>query len=119
MPTLARLRDDFSDAAHAAIRASIIAGAGDGVLARTRAFLGAQVASRSLTPQEGMAPDAVLSRIEDRLRQDDLDGRAGRGRAAAVGGAGGDGAAGSAAARLRDGAVDGLAELESALSATN
>ena len=50
------------------------AGAGDGVLARTRAFLEAQVASRSLTPQADRAPDAVLSRMEDKLRHDDLAG---------------------------------------------
>ena len=74
VPTLAELRDSFPDAAHEAIRASIMASAGDGVVARSRAFLEAQVASRSLTPQPGMAPDAVLSRMEDRLRQDDLAG---------------------------------------------
>jgi hypothetical protein len=68
------LRDAFPDAAHEAIRASIMAGAGDGVLARSRAFLEAQVASRSLTPREGAETDAVLSRMEDRLRQDDLAG---------------------------------------------
>ena len=51
-----------------------MAGAGDGVLARSRAFLAAQVASRSLTPQTGTGTDAVLSRMEDRLRHDDLKG---------------------------------------------
>ena len=56
VPTLAELRDSFPDAAHEAIRASIMASAGDGVVARSRAFLKAQVASRSLTPQPGMAP---------------------------------------------------------------
>ena len=54
--TLPALRDAFPDAAHAAIRASIVAGAGDGVVARGRAFLAAQVASRSLTPQTGRRP---------------------------------------------------------------
>jgi hypothetical protein len=73
-PTLASLREGFPEAAHAAIRASILAGAGEGVMARAGAFVSAQVASRSLTPQEGMSPDAVLSRIEDRLRRDDLAG---------------------------------------------
>jgi uncharacterized protein YukE len=71
---LPALRDTFPDAAHDAIRASIIAGAGDGVLARSRAFLEAQVASRSLTPRDGPEPDAVLSRMEDRLRHGDLAG---------------------------------------------
>jgi hypothetical protein len=71
--TPAALRASFSDAAHEAIRSSIVAGAGDGVLARSRAFLEAQVASRSLTPREGATPDAVLSRVEDALRRDDLE----------------------------------------------
>lgn len=71
-PTLASLRARFPEAAHEAIRASIIAGAGEGILARTGAFLNAQVASRSLTPQPGMSPDAVLSRMEDALRNGDL-----------------------------------------------
>jgi hypothetical protein len=116
--TMARLRDDFSDAAHAAIRSSIMAGAGDGVIARTRAFFGAQVASRSLAPRDGVSPDAVLSRVEDRLRQDDLDGaltEAGQLPSEAQAAIG----TWLAAARLRAGAVDGLTELETALSATN
>lgn len=72
--TMAELRDRYPDAAHAAIRASILAGAGDGVVARSRAYLAAQVASRSLTPQQGVGTDAVLSRMEERLRHDDLTG---------------------------------------------
>ncbi len=71
-PTLAALRERFPEAAHAAIRASIIASAGEGIVARTGAFLSAQVASRSLTPQPGMTPDAILSRMEDRLENGDL-----------------------------------------------
>ncbi len=72
--TLLQLKESFPDAAHAAIRASIMASAGEGLLGRSNAFLRAQVASRSLTPQEGMSPDAVLSRMEDSLRNDDLAG---------------------------------------------
>ena len=72
--TMAELRDSYPDAAHAAIRASILASAGDGVMARSRAYLAAQVASRSLTPQQGTGTDAVLSRMEEHLRQDDLKG---------------------------------------------
>jgi hypothetical protein len=49
-----------------------MARAGDGVLERARAFAEAQVASRSLTPQPGPSPDAILSRMEEALRQDDL-----------------------------------------------
>ena len=95
-----------------------MAGAGDGVIARTRAFFGAQVASRSLAPRNGVSPDAVLSRVEDRLRQDDLDGaltEAGQLPSEAQAAMG----TWLAAARLRAGAVDGLTELETALSATN
>lgn len=113
---MVRLRDDFPDSAHAAIRASMMAGAGEGVLARTKAFFGAQVASRSLTPQPGNSPDAVLSRAEDRLRQDDLNGAL-----AELGNLPPEAQAEMgdwlAAARLRAGAVDGLAELEATLPA--
>jgi hypothetical protein len=71
--TLATLRDRFPDAAHDAIRANIMARAGDGVIERARAFAEAQMASRSLTPQPGVDPDAVLSRMEEALRRDDLE----------------------------------------------
>ncbi|OUS08926.1 hypothetical protein A9Q96_00880 [Rhodobacterales bacterium 52_120_T64] len=70
--TMAKLRTDFPDAAHGAIRASILASAGDGVFASIGAFTKAQVAGRSLTPQDGVGPDAVLSRAEAALKQDDL-----------------------------------------------
>lgn len=68
------LRDAFPEAAHAAIRASIVAGAGDGMLDRAYALVRAQVATRSLKPTEGSAPDAVLSRMEARLGDADLPG---------------------------------------------
>ncbi len=72
--SLAELREGFADAAHRAIRASILAGAGDGVFSRSKAFLEAQVATRSLAPQQGQGTDAVLSRMEEELRHDDLAG---------------------------------------------
>lgn len=118
VPTMAALRDRFGNAAHAAIRASTFAGAGDGVLARSKAFLDAQIASRSLSPKEGAGTDAVLSRMEDRLRSDDLDGALAEAdqlpseAAAAMSGWLDD-------ARLRAGAVDGLADFDAALTATN
>ena len=71
--TMAKLRADFPEAAHHAIRASILASAGDGVFASIGAFTKAQVAGRSLTPQIGVGPDAVLSRAEAALKQGDLD----------------------------------------------
>lgn len=70
--TMAALRNDFPDAAHAAIRASIMASAGDGMFATIGAFTKAQIAGRSLTPQTGIGPDAVLSRAEEALKQNDL-----------------------------------------------
>jgi hypothetical protein len=118
VPTLAQLRDRFPDAAHAAIRASIMASAGDGVFARSRAFLKAQVASRSLTPQPGASPDAVLSRMEERLRQGDLGGVLAESAALPS-----EAAAAMAgwldAAKLRLGAETGLAQLDAAPAATN
>lgn len=73
--SMATLRDSFPDAAHAAIRAAIMGGAENGgILDRSRAFLEAQVATRSLAPRDGVGPDAVLSRMEDKLRHDDLAG---------------------------------------------
>lgn len=117
--TLSSLRDSFGDEAHAAIRASVLStAAGQGVLARARAFVEAQVASRSLTPQAGAGTDAVLSRMEQKLQQDDLDG--------AISEAGqlpSEAAAAMAtwldAAKLRAGALAGYAELDHALGATN
>jgi len=116
--TLAALRDRFPDAAHAAIRASVLARSGGGFLARSRAFLEAQVASRSLTPQEGTSPDAVLSRMEAALGRNDLD--------AALAEAGSlpseaTAALGDwlAAARARAGAVDALEQLNADLTASN
>lgn len=117
-PTLVALQDRYPDAAHAAIRASIRTDAGDGVLARSRAFLESQVASRSLTPQEGGSTDAVLSRMENHLRQGDLRDVLSEAdqlppeAASAM-------QAWLADARLRADAQDGLAALDSSLSATN
>jgi hypothetical protein len=73
VPTLQVLRDRFSEAAHSAIRASIKAEAGDGFLQRTRAFFKAQLATRSLSPQEGNSANAVLSRMESSLNNGELD----------------------------------------------
>lgn len=118
IPTIGSLRDSFPDAAHAAIRASILAEANGGVLSRAEAFLRAQVASRSLTPQQGAGTDAVLSRMEDKLRRDDLAGALAESQALPSEAAD---AMGSwlAAAKLRLGATDGLAALSSSLPATN
>lgn len=73
VPTAAALAAAFPDAAHAAIRASIRPEPGAGFLDRAVAFLESQVATRSLVPREGTDTDAVLSRLEARLREGRLD----------------------------------------------
>jgi hypothetical protein len=70
---MVHLRDTFPALAHDAIRTDLRAETGDTALGQFGAFLQAQVASRSLTPQEGTSTDAILSRAEDALRQGDLD----------------------------------------------
>lgn len=60
VPTLARLRNDFPEAARAALAATR-----DGSLGGSFGdFLKNQLGARSLTPQEGDDPDAILSRAE-------------------------------------------------------
>lgn len=70
--TLLHLRDTFPDAAHAAIEADILAQESDGILSGIGNFLSAQIATRSLEPQEGNTADAILSRAEAALKSDDL-----------------------------------------------
>ncbi len=117
-PTLATLRDTFPEAAHAAIRASIVEGAGDGILNRAGALFRAQFATRSLAPKEGAGPDAVLSRMGDRINNDDLAGALAESAAlpseakAAMSGW-------LEGAQLRAEATAALAELRSATPATN
>lgn len=114
--SMANLRESFPEAAHAAIRESIVASAQDDVLSRTKAFFEAQVATRSLTPQSGNSPDAVLSRVEDKLRQDDLNGAL-QEAAALPTDAQAEMSGWLQAAKLRAGAVEGLKTLETELSA--
>jgi hypothetical protein len=61
------LRNGYSDAAHAALRADIQAKANDGSMSKLGAFLKTQVGTRSLERKEGPETDAILSRIEDDL----------------------------------------------------
>ncbi len=74
VPTLLMLRESFSPSAHEAIRAGIVSGAGQGLFSRAQAYLEAQVSNRSLAPKEGLDTDAVLSRMEEALRREDLAG---------------------------------------------
>lgn len=72
--SLASLKQDYSNAAYLAIRSDIQANSSASTLDRLSGFIGSQMASRSLTPQEGDDTDAVLSRAEEALRHDDLAG---------------------------------------------
>ncbi len=73
IPTLELLEQEFPLVAHAGIRADI-AGTQDSGLSGIGSFFRSQVATRSLTPQEGDSADAVLSRMEAALKLDDLAG---------------------------------------------
>lgn len=72
VPTLDELQTSFPAAARAALPIAIRETAGDGTMNRVTAFLQSQVGGRSLDPQEGDSPDAVLSRAEAALRDGDL-----------------------------------------------
>ncbi|NOR61446.1 MAG: hypothetical protein GQ535_02990 [Rhodobacteraceae bacterium] len=63
------LKSEFVPLAHAAIKADVATEGDSGITA----FLRSQVTSRSLTPQEGTSADAVLSRIDPALQNDDLE----------------------------------------------
>lgn len=72
VPTLSSLRDAFPAAARAALDAGIRDDMGDGWTERTLNFLRTQTGARSLVPSEGDGLDAVLSRAEAALAQNDL-----------------------------------------------
>lgn len=61
VPTLAKLQDDFPPLARDALAAMRKADSGDATLGN---FFRNQFGARSLEPQEGNSPDAILSRIE-------------------------------------------------------
>ena len=63
------LKAEFVPLAHAAIKADVATEGESGIAA----FLRSQVTSRSLTPQEGGSADAVLSRMDPALQNDDLE----------------------------------------------
>lgn len=68
VPTLLSLQEGFAESARAALDASIRADMGNGWASRMTSFLRTQTGARSLTPQEGPDPDAVLSRAEAALK---------------------------------------------------
>lgn len=72
VPTQSELVEAFAPAAREAIALSLAEAADQGAWARMTAFLRSQTGARSLTPQEGDDPDAILSRAEAALRANDL-----------------------------------------------
>lgn len=69
VPTLATLQADFPDSARAALRVARDISTEDGWSDRLVDFLASQSGARSLTPQEGDTPDAILSRTEFALSE--------------------------------------------------
>ena len=72
VPTLDDLQSAFPAAARAALPIAIRETAGAGTMNRVTAFLQSQVGGRSLEPQEGDSPDAILSRAEAALQSGDV-----------------------------------------------
>lgn len=64
VPTLAQLQASFPEAARKALALARKHDAGESLGDRLGSFLLAQTGARPLTPQEGTAPDAVLSRVQ-------------------------------------------------------
>lgn len=64
VPTLAQLQSGFPEAARKALALARKHDAGESLGDRLGSFLLAQTGARPLTPQEGSAPDAVLSRAQ-------------------------------------------------------
>lgn len=73
VPTLATLEREFPIAARDALAESVKATMGDGAMDRVGAFLQSQLKPRSLEPQEGDSPDAILSRAEAAVKSGDIE----------------------------------------------
>ncbi|GHA48931.1 hypothetical protein GCM10008927_12600 [Amylibacter ulvae] len=69
---MAQLKSDFSPAAHAALKASIASEQAEGVGGKISSFFKSQVTVRSLTPKAGNGTDAILSRVQGALDENDL-----------------------------------------------
>ncbi len=74
VPTLASLRETFPDSARAALDAALRAQVDAGEVGRIEGFLRVHSGIRSLAPQAGDSPDAVLSRAEAALSGADIAG---------------------------------------------
>lgn len=73
VPSLPELRENFPDAARAGLAAARLQ-VPESDVAGIGGFLRRQLSARSVTPREGNAPDAVLSRAEGLLKAGNLDG---------------------------------------------
>lgn len=74
VPTIVALKESFPAVARAALAQSNLAGDDASAGERFSAFLKSRTNARSLTPQEGSGPDAILSRAEAALGGGDLRG---------------------------------------------
>lgn len=75
VPTLTELRSGFPAASRAALAASLKAGsANESAMGKVANFLKVQTGARSVAPQEGGDPDAILSRAEARVQAADVAG---------------------------------------------
>lgn len=72
LPTSAALTDAFAAPARAALEASLRGNMGSSWSERVSSFLRSQTGARSLTPQEGDDPDAILSRANAAVASGDL-----------------------------------------------
>jgi hypothetical protein len=72
LPTLAALQAAYPAAARMALEAALRANMGESWTERATSFLRSQTGARSLTPQEGNDPDAILSRSEAALGTGDI-----------------------------------------------
>ena len=72
VPSLQSLQASFPEAARAALAAARKADSGASIGDKLGAFLLTQTGARSLTPQEGDGPDAVLSRAQGDVNTGDL-----------------------------------------------
>ena len=73
VPSLETLQAGFPDAARAALRVAREISTEDGWGDRLVDFLASQTGARSLTPQDGSTPDAILSRAEFALAEGRVD----------------------------------------------
>jgi hypothetical protein len=72
VPTTAALAISFADPARAALEAGLRGNMGSTWTDRVGAFLRTQTGARSLTPQDGTDPDAILSRVGAAVTAGDL-----------------------------------------------